>query len=169
MKYLHVLLSFFFILTLSACGGGSSGSDDGDSSVSGANPCGTVVDIGPNSIINGMLETGDCLVSDVDPTSTNDTSFLDEYRVTLDSTGTLTISMKSVDHDSILALLNRSTSCSSGCTPAQAMVIAADDDSGGGVNGEDALISMDLAAGTYMIAVTSWLPGTGSYTLETTF
>ena len=48
-------------------------------------------------------------------------------------------------------------------------VITADDDSGGGVNGEDALISMDLAAGTYMIAVTSWLPGTGSYTLETTF
>ena len=104
MKYLHVLLCLFSILALSACGGG--GSDDGDSSVSG---CGTVVDIGPNSIINGMLEAGDCLMSDLDSTAPDDTSFADEYRITLDSMGTLTISLKSVDFDSLLALLDRST------------------------------------------------------------
>lgn len=116
-----------------------------------------------------MLEAGDCLISDLDATATNDTSFADEYRVTLDSMGTLMISMKSSDLDSLLVLLDRSTSCFSGCTPAQAMVIVADDDSGDGVNGEDALISIDLAAGTYLIGVTSWIPGTGSYTLETSF
>jgi len=171
MKCIPVILCCIFIFTLSACGGGSSGSDDGDDgddggvSVSGANPCGTVIDIGPSSIIDGRLEAGDCLVSDVDPVATNGTSFVDEYRVTLDSMGTLTISAKSADLDLVLALLNRSTSCSSGCTPAQAMVIAADDDP----FVEDALISMDLVAGTYLIAVISFSPGTGSYTLETSF
>jgi hypothetical protein len=49
------------------------------------------------------------------------------------------------------------------------MLIAEDDDSGGGVNGFDVLISMDLAAGTYIIFANSLLPETGSYTLETTF
>jgi hypothetical protein len=66
-------------------------------------------------------------------------------------------------------LLDRSESCSSGCTPAQAMLITVDDDSGGGINGFDALISMDLAAGTYIIIANSILPETGRYTLETTF
>jgi hypothetical protein len=49
------------------------------------------------------------------------------------------------------------------------MLITVDDDSGGGVNGFDALISMDLAAGTYTIITNSVLPETGSYTLETSF
>jgi hypothetical protein len=125
-----------------------------------------VVDIGPSSIVEGVLEAGDCRVTDLDPTS-GDTSFADEYRVTLNSMGTLIITMRSADLDSFLLLLNRSSSCSSGCTAAEAMVITIDDDSGGGVNGLDALISMDLAAGAYIIVVNSVFPGTGSYTLET--
>ena len=132
------------------------------------NPCGAVVEIGPNSIINGVLEAGDCLVSDIDPTI-GDSSFVDEYRIVLNSTGTLTINMRSASIDSYLVLLDRSTSCSSGCTPVQAILITEDDDSGGGVNGFDALISMDLAAGTYIIIANSVLPETGSYTLETMF
>ena len=143
---------FLCISLLVACGGGGGGgSDDGDdddSSVSGANPCGTVVDIGPNSIINGMLEAGDCRVTDFDPTS-GDASFADEYRVTLTSMGTLIITMRSADLDSFLVLLNRSSSCSNGCTDTEAMVITADDDSGGGT---DALIQIEIEqAGSYVI------------------
>ena len=149
------------LLIMAGCGGGGGGGGND-------NPCGTVVDIGPNSIIDGVLEAGDCRVSDLDPTS-GDTSFADEYRITLNSMGTLTINMRSASIDSFLLLLNRSTSCSGGCTAAEAMLITFDDDTGGGVNGFDALISMDLAAGTYIIVANSILPETGSYTLETSF
>jgi hypothetical protein len=166
MKIVMQFLIGVSFVAIAACGGsGGSGGDDEVAAVND-NPCGTVVDIGPNSIFDGVLETGDCRVTDFDPTS-GDTSFIDEYRITVNSMAILTINMRSASIDSVLFLMNRSTSCTSGCTPAD--IITFDDDSGGGVNGEDALISMDLAPGTYLIGANSFIPGTGSYTLETSF
>ena len=164
-KIIKLIGMFFALALLGACGGGGGGGGGG---VANDNPCGTVVDIGPNDFVDGVLEAGDCRVTDLDPTSV-DTSFVDEYRVTLNTTGTLTIIMRSSSIDTFLVLLNRSESCSSGCTLAEAMLITLDDDSGGGVNGTDSLISMDLAAGAYIIVANSFDPETGSYTLETTF
>ena len=151
----NVLLLFLF-----GCGGGGGSGDD-----SNDNLCGTVVDIRPNSIVGGVLENGDCRVSDIDPTS-GVTSFIDEYRITLNATDTLTINMRSSDLDTYLYLADRSNSCSTGCTTS--IIITFDNDSGGGVNGTDALVSMGLAPGTYLIGASSLLPAPGSYTLETT-
>ena len=136
MKSIMQFLIGVSFVAISACGGsGGGGGDDAVVPINNDNLCGTVVDIGPNSIIDGVLEAGDCLVSDFDPTS-GDTSFIDEYRITVNSMAILTINMRSASIDSVLFLMNRSTSCTSGCTPAD--IITFDDDSGGGVNGEDA-------------------------------
>ena len=115
-----------------------------------------------------MLEAGDCMVSDLDPTSA-DTSFADEYRLTLSTPATITITMRSNTLDSFLALLGRSTTCASGCTLAQANFLASDDDSGVGVTGFDSQIVIALNAGSYIIVANSIDPGTGSYSLETSF
>lgn len=176
------LLASIFLLLLNACGGGG---DDFpvvepvELIVPGPfplvvvpapnlNPCGTVNTILPNDILKGRLEDGDCRANEIAP-GTPLPSFVDEISVTLFSSGTLTITMRSTDLDSLLFLLNRTASCSNGCSEAQAMVITGDDDSGGGVNGLDAFISMDLAAGTYIILVTSIDAQAGNYSLETTF
>jgi N-acetylneuraminic acid mutarotase len=88
-----------------------------------------------------------------------DQSFVDQYRITLPSRGRLTIRMNSNQFDAFLVLLN---------SPLQLPEIATDDDSGGGTN---ALISLDLDAGTYIILANSALETavTGAYTLTTTF
>jgi hypothetical protein len=161
MILLQAIKGVFFLTILSvwlaACGGGGSSSNK---------PCGSVVDIGPNSKVDGVLQDGDCRVDDIFP-GEDDSSFVDEYRITLTTGGTLIITMRSTELDSFLALLNTSASCAEGCDPA--VIIATDDDSGGGVSGTDALISMDLAAGTYGIGANSVFPNSGSYTLETLF
>lgn len=143
-------------------GCGSDSDDDDDVS------CGTVVDISPNGMLNGRLESGDCRLSDLDPIG-GDSTFVDEYRVTLSMAGTLTVTMRSSEVDTFLWLLDRSDSCAGGCTAAQAMVITVDDDSGGGVNGTDSTIVFGLAAGSYLILANSFFPESGSYTIETTF
>ena len=155
------------VLFMFGCGGGGGGSSVAPPPTDESR-CGTIIDIGPNSILNGVLETGDCLLSSLDLASSA-TSFADEYLITLKSMATLTITMRSSDLDSYLHLLNRSTSCSNGCTPAEAQAIAINDNSGGGVNGTDAFISMELAPGTYLIGANSAIPQTGSYSLETSF
>ncbi len=158
----NLLLLALMSLFLASCGGG-----DSSSSGSGSG-CGTVTDIGPSSLLNGEFDAGDCRMSDLDPTST-DTSYADEYRLTLSSPATMTITMRSNDVDSLLVLLDRSTSCSAGCTAAEANVLALDDDSGGGTSGFDAQITISLDAGSYIIVANSYDPGPGSYTLETSF
>ena len=184
------LLASIFLLLLNACGGGGGGGGGGDGfpvvepvelivpgpspsplvfvPAPNLNPCGTVNTILPNDVLDGRLEDGDCRTNEIAP-GTPLPSFADEISVTLFSSGTLTITMRSTDLDSLLFLLNRTASCSNGCSEAQAMVITGDDDSGGGVNGLDAFISMDLAAGTYIILVTSIDAQAGNYSLETTF
>ena len=149
-----------FFLFLSSCG-------DSDSSSKGSR-CGTVIDIGSGSTLNGVLEAGDCRISDLDPTS-SDSSFADEYLLTLSSPATMTITMRSNTLDSYLLLLGRSSTCASGCTAAEANVLAVDDDSGFGVTGLDAQINITLNAGSYIIVANSFDLETGSYTLETSF
>ncbi len=156
--YLKIILLIGITTWLVACGGSGSGGggDDGND-----NACGTVVDIDPNSIVDATLEDGDCRVDDIFP-GAGDPSFVDEYRVTLTTGGTLNITMTSTDLDSFLVLIDTSTSCANGCDPA--LIIATDDDSGGGF---DSFISIDLAAGTYGIGANSFLPVSGNYSLIT--
>ena len=130
----------------------------------GGNACGTVIDISPNSTTMGTLEAGDCTGENLDPGS-NDTTFVDEFRVTLSSGGTLTIRMDSTALDAFLFLIDSATSCANAACDA-GQVIATNDDGGGGSN---ALISVPLNAGTYIILANSFFPGTGSYTIQTTF
>jgi hypothetical protein len=123
-------------VALSACGGGGDGG--GTSSPPQAAPCGSVTDIALASSTNGTLATGDCTQEALFP-GLGDQSFVDQYRITLPYRGTLSIRMNSNQFDTFLVLLN---------SPLQLPEIATDDDSGGGTN---ALISLDLDAGTYII------------------
>ena len=141
-----------------SCGGG----DDGGGTTAPppqASPCATIVDISPESSTNGSLTTSDCIVEALFPGS-GDHTFVDQYRVTLPSSGRLTIRMNSETFDSFL-LLSKS--------PLQSPPITADDDGGGGIN---ARISSVLDAGTYVILAGSarlLQPETGNYTLTTAF
>jgi hypothetical protein len=160
-KLLNFICYILLFAVLAACGSGS----DSDSEGSTATNCGPVDEIGPDDNITGMLEEGDCTAEQIYPDqSGGDFSFLDEYRVKLPANGTLTITMKSIDVDSFLFLVTRSTTCSEGCDTT--IIIISDSNSGGG---KDAFISMDLAAGDYGIHANSIAPKTGSYSLITTF
>jgi hypothetical protein len=148
------LLSFF--LVLSGCGGG------GD--VADIDICGIAINIGTNSSVVGVLQQGDCLATDLDPDS-GDNSFVDEYRITIPSSGELTITLRSADFDAFLFLVDESMTCVGGCSDEQ--LITFDDDSGGGL---DAQITINLAAGTYLILANSFFDGeSGQYTLTTSF
>jgi N-acetylneuraminic acid mutarotase len=143
------LLSAFVI---AGCGGGGDGGAP-DSSVA----CATVVDIAPTSTTGGALAAGDCTFEALFPGS-GDTSLVDQYRVTLSTAGTLTLAMDSVAFDALLLLFS----------DLQQPPIAFDDDGGGGFN---ALISLSLGAGTYIIVANSAAVSavTGAYTLTATF
>jgi N-acetylneuraminic acid mutarotase len=143
------LLSAFVI---AGCGGGGDGGAP-DSSAA----CATVVDIAPTSTTGGALAAGDCTFEALFPGS-GDTSLVDQYRVTLSTAGTLTLAMDSVAFDALLLLFS----------DLQQPPIAFDDDGGGGFN---ALISLSLGAGTYIIVANSAAVSavTGAYTLTATF
>ncbi len=143
------------LLLLSACG--SSSDDDDDIACS-------VVDISPDGMLDGTLSSSDCEVRDL-LDGTNDDSFADQYRVTLAAPATLTITLRSSEIDAFLAILNTGSSCAGGCS--QALILALDDDSGGGVNGLDAQIVIGLGAGSYIIFANSFSREIGAYTIET--
>ena len=132
--------------------------------VGDTNPCLISIPIGPNASLPGTLEPGDCQISGM--TGLPDETFVDQYVVTLAAPGTLTVTMRSGTIDSFLYLLNVSTPCAPSCDGS--LILATDDDSGGGVNGFDAQIVIPLGAGTYTIFANSFEVETGSYTLETT-
>ena len=156
MFRLTILFSLVVSFALVSCGGGGGG--DGTTNPPPAAPCVSVINIAPASSTNGALTTGDCTVEALFP-GLGDQSFVDQYRITLPSRGTLSIRMNSVQFDSFLVLLK---------SPLQLPEIAFDDDSGGGTN---ALITIDLDAGTYIILANSALATavTGAYTLTTSF
>ena len=142
-------------LLLAACGGGGGG---GESPVP-LPLCVVVVDIAPSSTTFGTLQSGDCTIATVFPgPGSGDTSFVDQYRVTLPSSGRYTLRLEG-GFDPFLWLLDSSS---------QLPPIAVDDDSGGNLN---ASISVDLAAGTYIVLANSAAitPVPGPYVLTSTF
>ena len=160
-KFLPFIALTAVLTLVSAC---SSDSSDDDTFAAGT-PCGFVETIAPAAIVSGALAQTDCTADQTFPDqSSGDFSFVDEYQVTLTTPGTLTVSMRSTTLDAYLLLLSSSATCRDGCD--FSIVMATDNNSAGGT---DALISMDLAAGTYGIHANSIAPGSGSYTLETTF
>ena len=134
---------------------------------SGSSGCGTVEDIGPSSSVTGTLSTGDCLLSDLIINFPPDGTFVDEYRVSLSTAATLTVTMTSVDMDAYLIVVDRSESCVSGCPFSS--IIFFDDNGGGGPNGTNASLTMSLSSGTYLIFANSTVADQGSYRLETSF
>jgi hypothetical protein len=159
--YFYLFVAALFVSTMTACSSSSSDS----SAASGGGRCGPVLPIAPAEVLSGRLEEGDCTAEEIYPVqSSGDASFLDEYSITLPSTGTLTISMTSEQVDPFLFLVSRAESCSAGCDAS--IIITSDDNSGGMTT---AFISMDLAAGTYGIQANSLGPTPGDYGLQTTF
>ena len=153
----YLLLAVLFVSTLTAC------SSDSELTVGGR--CGQVLSIVPGEEVIGILENGDCTAEVVYPDqSGGDASFLDEYSITLPANGILTITMASESVNPFLFLVSTSNSCSDGCSTS--IIIKSDDDSGAGQN---AFITMDLAAGTYGIQANALGPTSGAYSLQTTF
>lgn len=117
----------------------------------------TFVDLPPNSSASESLDSSDCTLADL-LGSSGDATFVDPYRVTLATGGSLTVSMQSADVDSFIWLFNNDLST----------LIATDDDSGGNLN---ALTTQNLAAGTYVILANTALiePEFGDYSLTLSF
>ncbi|MEM7563731.1 MAG: PPC domain-containing protein [Pseudomonadota bacterium] len=157
MKIKAILL-LSILMFLVSCGSSSSDSEN--------DQCGGVVEISENAMVNGSLQSGDCTINDFFA-GANDPSFVDQYRVTLSTAGTLQITLRSPDFDAFLFVLDTADSCASGCDPL--LVLATDDDSGGGLNGTDSQLSIALNPGSYIIAVNNFAPLTGIYSLETVF
>lgn len=151
------------MLILLSCGSSNDGSV-GDAGKN-VNACGTVVDMGLNELVSGRLENGDCDYFSVFPDSGGgDISFVDEYRVTLATMGTLSITMRSSEANAYLFILSTTTTCAAGCS--NTLIIIEDDD---GAGGTDAWINIPLVAGTYLIVANFIGLDPGNYTLETTF
>jgi len=110
-----------------------------------------VIDI-TSGAVNGALNDSDCTIGDILPLT--DSSRVDQYRFTTNSTGAVTIGMDSTILDASLLLY----------TDDLVTNLAQDDDSGAGFN---ALINTTLDAGTYRILANSATVAaqTGSYSL----
>ncbi|MFT5399601.1 MAG: hypothetical protein ACI822_003019 [Gammaproteobacteria bacterium] len=146
------------ILLLANCADTSgSGSQQGAS-------CGIVIDINQNDSLDGDLQRGDCTGNNIS-LGQDVTALFDQFRVSVDSQSTLTITLRSTDFDTILYLLDVSTSCTNGCS--DSTLLAFDDDGGGGIDGTDSEISFNLNTGTYLILVTAFGSGSGNFNLET--
>jgi len=145
-----VLIAMFLSGCLAACGGGGGGGGDG--------PAFRVVDLDPAAVEIGTL-------TDSDQKAPDGTSF-DLYRVSLPQDGTLTVRLESTDFDAYLFLLQGAALSEPDLDLWDQFFLAEDDDSGGGL---DAEITLDLTAGTYVIAVNSLDAAVGTYTLRTWF
>lgn len=117
----------------------------------------TFIESLPSSVISASLGASDCTLADVIG-SDGDASFVDPYRVTLATDGLLSVSMRSAEVDAYIWLFNDDLST----------LIATDDDSGTDLN---ALITLNLAAGTYVILANTapFEPQFGNYTLTLSF
>ncbi len=121
-----------------------------------SNPaCDVIVSVPANGVTQGMLSVGDCTLASI--VRGDDTSYVDQYRVTLPNGGPLTVRLESSVLDSYLFLLDGT----------RTTVIDTDDDGGGG---SDSLLSdVPLDPGTYVILANAFDPGaTGPYTLTLT-
>lgn len=129
----------------------SGGSGGYTLSVSGGNTptCTNSGTIALPDTIDGTLDSNDCLFDDG---ARGDIWTLDVAQDT-----TVRIDMRSADVDAYVLLFNE----------AGDSVLGYDDDSGGGVNGRDAQLILDLPAGSYPVLATTWGGGDrGAYTLS---
>lgn len=110
--------------------------------------CQTVQSLSLNTTISGSLTSSDCQVQGF---------FVDFYEVSLTAPRVLTIVMTSTQVDAFLELYDRGTGT----------LLAEDDDSAGGPNDSNARLDINLAAGTYVIAATSFFENEiGTYQLS---
>ncbi|NNC78179.1 MAG: hypothetical protein HKN77_09475 [Woeseiaceae bacterium] len=160
------ILRFLFLTILSiaaaSCGGGggdSAGGGGGGGGNTGA-PCPAPTQIQPDSVTQASLASTDCSVVRLFPTETGDQSLLDQYIITLPANGELTIRMESAVFDAFLVVFTTN--------PPVLPPDYEDDDGGGNL---DALLVLQLNAGTYIIMANSSTstPVTGAYTLTTSF
>jgi hypothetical protein len=147
------------LAVIAGCGGGGGGIDIDPDPPLPPVACAAPTAIEPDEIVSGSLSSGDCTIVGLFPSQSGDGSLLDQYAVTLPAAGELTITMRSADFDAFLLLFD---------SPPVIPPIAEDDDSGGNL---DAMMTVNLAAGTYVIAANSatLTAVTGSYTLTTSF
>ncbi|MEX0619728.1 MAG: matrixin family metalloprotease [Pseudohongiellaceae bacterium] len=114
----------------------------------------------PLAPISDSLSGGDCTVQKLMGGGTDD-SFIDIYRVELDSTTSIAAAMNADTLDSVLLLAN-----------AQLEIMALDDNSGGGCN---ARLTRNLSPGTYYLLANTYVGGSpcgedvGPYTLDVSY
>ena len=191
IRDMHSILFVLVILLLSGCSDDSdedgtlnineivdnveAASSDGDGSDGGSlggsfagstiGNCTRITTITSDSTSVAELNSASCVAQDFSDILSGEQS-IDGYVVVLPSDGIFTILMSSEEFDSILFLYSCSDdSCST------LSFFDSNDDSGGGVNGEDAQIVIDLTEGTYLILASEFSsdePG-GDYILTTTF
>ena len=119
--------------------------------------CETQTPLELNTTVGGTI-TGGCTIAQL--LGLQDNSGVEQYLITLPTDGRLTLSMQSAELDSFLWLFDATLTSR----------LATDDDSGGGPNGFDAGLALDLAAGTYVILANAFGAGqTGNFTLTNSF
>jgi hypothetical protein len=139
-------LAVMVVLFLSGCGGGD-----------GGGPNFPTTPVGVNDQASGSLAS----TSIQGP----DGTYLNLYTVTLPSAVDLNIGLESADFDAVLLLFQDAALAEPDLNHWDSYLLAVNDDVGSGTN---SAISMQLPAGTYVIAVNSFDQATGAYSLTTT-
>jgi hypothetical protein len=124
--------------------------------------CLSTTSIGANQTINASLDGSECLVSSL--VGGDDHTYYDLYRLSLRSSATLTITLKSNAFDTYLVLLKDEFLSN----PTDPSAIIAENDDDASASTTNSRISMSLAAGNYIIAANSYSDyATGPYELKT--
>ncbi len=166
MRRWIALTSLALSLALAGCGGGGGGADTG--TTSGGSSGGDSLaakSIAPQQTLTSHLTPVDLRYEQVDP-ATGDVSYLEAYRVTLPTAGTLTVLMQSKKVDSYLQLFDASFLDD---PTDDGAFIAESDDVGTTL---DSMISETLDAGTYVIVANTAFENSsdiGEYKLTTLF
>lgn len=114
-----------------------------------------------NTTVNGSLAAGDIVAPDM--------SFIDLYLIEPGEDGTLTITQRSAEIDSFLFLFTSACLNDGNMGNWGTYLLGLDDDSGGGVNGFDAMMTGPITAGSFVIGANSFGVETGNYDLEALF
>ena len=122
--------------------------------------CFSTTPIGPNQTISASLDGSECLVDDI--AGDENFTYYDLYFLTLESAGTLTITMESDTFDTYLLLLTEEFLSN----PDPSTIIDQNDDVN--FSTTNSIITEDLEPGNYIIMANSFLDReTGPYVLQT--
>jgi len=139
-------LAVVVALFLSGCGGGGGGSGF------------HTTPIAVNAQASGSLTSTSIQVSDG--------TYLNLYTIILASAGEVSIALESSDFDTILLLFDEAALAESNTDNWGPYLLDFNDDLQPGST--DSFLTIQLQAGTYVIGVNSFAPGTGAYLLTTT-